>query len=102
MKYTLTCEFDSLKELQLFVCKKDVEIENRDMSKVVIPRHKRGKWTQFEIDYIRNHYRGMKAWQIGKAIGRTPTSIHTLLYKMYKEGLPKKNNRSKAVVSFTL
>lgn len=105
MKYNLNCEFNSLEELKIFLGfyqenKIGIEekySENKDLSKFSIQFKTKKPWTQFELDYVRDHYIAMKSNDIGRALGRSKGSIVQVLNVMYKKGLPKKSHKAKNI-----
>lgn len=62
--------------------------------KVSIAYRSNKKWTEFEIDFIKQNYMGKTNEWIAKKLGRKKTSISTALNKMYKSGLKRRSNRT--------
>jgi hypothetical protein len=64
------------------------------------PSYKGKRWTQYEIDNVKHWYENKTytAKEMAKALGRTPVSVHQLIYKMTKNGLRRRTNRAGEVI----
>ena len=58
--------------------------------------HRDGKtWTEFEINFLTENYKAKSIKWIAGKLKRKPQGVYMMLNKLYKKGLPKKNNRTK-------
>lgn len=89
MKFTLTIEGNSKKELLDILNKQEIsEVSIQEPERQKIRAHK--KFTQYELDAIVDFYkRGHKVKAIAKSLQRTKPSIAIQLSKMFKAGLLK-------------
>lgn len=60
------------------------------------PFRKGKQWTQYEIDSVKDWYQNktFKAKEMGKALGRTPTSVSQLIHSLIKNGMPPRSHRA--------
>ena len=107
MKIELKMEFDSLKEMNEFLCKKqNIEISSQEI-KFKEPQKglfRKGKqMTQYELDTIADFYqKGHRIKEIAKSLGRSYNSINCVLWKMRKKGLRCRVQRSGKAVERSL
>lgn len=105
MKYQLIIEAETLIGLiqnirkELKVMTEQEENANRMdeimKTKINCEVRKRKEWTQFDIDFLVEHYKSKRIEWIAKALLRPRLSVHQKLNQLYKKGLPKKNNTTK-------
>lgn len=83
MKYELKIEFDHLDELKTFLTKQPQE-ENVSMKIEPYRTHKR--WTDIEINFVKDNYYKFTYKQIAKSLNRPKTSVAQLITKLNKKG----------------
>ena len=103
-KFILTIEGSSLKEVldELSITQTKGEGEsyedfNKRLSNTRLPRTTRAnkKWTEFELEFLRDNYRSKNMKWIANALHRPRPAVSSKLHMMYNEGLPRKQSRVK-------
>lgn len=102
----INLEFDSYSEMLAFArsISRDVSGVDEKLIKKVnsfhVAERDGKKFTQFEDDYIVEHYHSLKSREIAKALSRNMVSIRNHIYQLRQTGVitGSKTNRSKPVV----
>lgn len=55
---------------------------------------RRKRWTEIEIQFIKENYMAKKATWIAKQLRRKPIQVYAKIAEMYRKGLPKKRPRN--------
>ena len=98
MKYNLSIEFSSLEELQNFI-KKDKQSSTISPPSVD-PLRKFKRWTEFELQYLKDNYKNFKSREIAKSLCRPVTAVQQMVFAMNQKGanLKKINKAGKVKV----
>ena len=64
------------------------------------PAYSNKRWTQYEIDNVRDWYlnKTFTAKEMAKSLQRTPQSVSQLIFKLTQKGLPKRKPRAGKVM----
>lgn len=64
-------------------------------TEVKLPIRNKKHFTEFELDFIKDNYKKKSIIWIAAKLSRKKEQIYSQLNKLYKFGLPTKNNKSK-------
>ena len=87
-----------INEMRVFlkISESCISIEGSSFKKdIKLPVRNKKKFTEFELDFIRDNYKAKSIIWIAAKLSRKKEAIYTQLVKMYKKGLPRKNNKTK-------
>lgn len=98
-------EFDSKSEHDFYwkMIKEQTKEENVDLSVSefkgepvdILKPGKKKHFSEMEFQFVKDYYQTKTVRWIARQLGRKPQSVSMVLYRMYKQGLPRKHNRSK-------
>lgn len=108
MRYKLSLEFETPAELADFI--KQIAPEQKEEVKVIydlptmnaLERRKSVAWTEFEDNYIIDHYFTSSARKIAMSFGRTPVAVTARIVHLKKIGKirGRKNKRNGPTLTY--